>query len=166
MYVAMGPSERASAAVDKKPVVKVGYYGSRKSAKLIRYYFKKELGVFRVEGEFHSSFLRNHQVADEQDLVDVARAFYPQHLRFVEMDWQKLEQYLRKKHGKDAGKAILRRAQGRAASIQRVTRYLRRKDVTNVHRFYVPLAINKQVRRALEEWAVQFEHDRQKARKR
>jgi len=144
----------------------VDYYGSRKSAKLIRFYEKEGLNVFRVEGEFHSGFLRCNRIEDEQDLVDVARAFYPAHIRFVEMDWRRLARYLEKKHGKEEGERILRGAQKRSASIRRVTRYLRRKSVTNVHRFYMPLEINKDVERALEDWAARFEDERQQARQR
>jgi len=160
----MASSGKAGAVANHDTVV--GYYGSRKSGKLIRFYEKKELNVFRIEGEFHSSLLRRHRIDDEQDLVDVTRAFYPAHLRFVEMDWQKLARYLKKKKGNEAEERILRRAQQRAASIRRVTRYLRRKGVTNVHRFYRSLAINKDIERALEDWATQFEDERQKARQR
>src|SRR6266478_939893 len=144
----------------------VGYYGSRKSAKLIRYYKKKELNVFRVEGNFNSNFPRRHRIDNEQDLVDVAGAFYPAHIRFVEMNWGKLKRYLRNKEGKEQGKTILQEAQKRASSIRRVTQCLRRKGVSNVHRFYLPLEINKDVERALEDWAARFEDESQKARQR
>jgi hypothetical protein len=161
----MASSGKAGAVARNRDTV-VDYYGSRKSAKLIRFYEKKEVNAFRVEGEFHSSFLRRHRIDDEQDLVDVARAFYPAHIRFVTIDWRKLARYLRKKNGKEEGRRILRKAQKRAASIRRVTRYLRRKGVTNVHRFYLPLEINNDVERALEDWATRFEDERQKARQR
>src|SRR6266478_8903333 len=161
----MGSSGKAG-SVPRTIDVAVDYYGSRKSAKLIRIYKKKELKVFRIEGEFHSSFLRHHRIDDDQDLVDVARAFYPAHIRFVEMDWGKLKRYLRNKEGKEQGKTILQEAQKRASSIRRVTQCLRRKGVSNVHRFYLPLEINKDVERALEDWAARFEDESQKARQR
>ena len=159
-------SSGKAGAVARNHNTVVDYYGSRKSAKLIRIYEKEELNVFRIEGEFHSSFLRRHRIDEEQDLVDVARDFYPAHICFVEMDWKRLARYLKKKEGREKGDATLREAQKRASSIRRVTRYLRRKGVSNVHRFYVPLEINKDVERALEDWAVRFEDERQKARQR
>jgi hypothetical protein len=165
LCAAMGFSAKAVAA-DRKSNATAGHYGSRKSDKFIRHYFKECVNAYRVEGEFHSSFLRRHQIENGEELVDVAREFYPGHIRFVDINWPKLAIHMRRKFGKDEAKMILRGAQKRAASIRRVARYLRRKGVTNVHRFYRNLEINKDVQRALEDWAVRFEHEQQKARQR
>jgi hypothetical protein len=162
---AMASSEKAD-TVDRNSEVKVGHYGSRRSDKFIRHYPKRCVNAYRVEGQFNSSFLRKHKIDSEQDLVDVAREFCPSHIRFVQIRWSKLAKYLRRKFGKTESKLILRGAEKRAASIRRVARYLRRKGVLNVHRFYKDLEINKDIERALENWATRFEDERQKARQR
>lgn len=158
----MGYSGKVGGGRDpNNPVV---HYGSRKSPKLIRTYKKEELDVFRIEGEFHSPFLRQNRINTEQDINSVAHKFYPAHIRFVEIDWKRLRAYLRRKHGKQQAKQILTSARKREPSIHRVSRYLRRKGVHNVHRFYRALPINKKVKRALEKWATDYDWEWQKAR--
>jgi len=142
------------------------HYGARKAPKLIRAYEKNKLGVFRVEGELHSSLLREHGIDQEADLYGVADAFYPKHISFVKIDWKQLRKHLVNKFGKAAGKDIFEGARERKASIQRAARYLRRKGVCNVHRFYKPLAINKDIKHALNKWAVRFEDEYLQARQR
>jgi hypothetical protein len=158
----MGYSAKAGSG--RRPDTPVIHYGSRKGPKLIRIYMKEELGVFRIEGEFHSLFLRRHRVEKEQDISDVADAFCPAHIRFVDIDWKRLRQYLTRKHGKARAKQLLKSARRRRSSIRRVTRYLRLKGVPNVHRFYRPLELNKEVKWALEKWSTQFDYEWQVAR--
>ena len=158
----MRSSEKAVAA--KNPETMVVHYGSRKGPKLVRIYKKAGLGVFRVEGEFHSSLLRQHRIDTEQDLFSVADIFYPAHIRFVEINWKKLRRHLRRKFGKTAAEDVFDEARRRRSSIRRVTRYLRREGVNNVHRFYKLLPINKEVKRALEKWSARFEDQYQQAR--
>jgi hypothetical protein len=137
-------------------------YGGRKSGKLVRCYLKKSKDAYRVEVEKHSSLLKQHGIRDVRDLVNAARVICPKHFRFAEFDWKKLGSYLAKKMGENA-QSILVGAQRRAKSMRRVTRYLRRKGIQNVHRFLVPLAINDKIESALKKWALQFEKDYQKA---
>jgi hypothetical protein len=148
----------------KRPAFPVMYFGSRRGPVLIRIYLKKELKVFRIEGEFHSPFLRRHRVDTEQDISIVADEFYPAHIRFVKIDWKRLLRYLIKKHSRERALQLLRSARKRRASIRRVSRYLRRKGVLNVHRFYCLLAINKEIKRALKKWSFAFDYAWQMAR--
>jgi hypothetical protein len=158
----MGSSGKADDA--RKPHTRVIHYGSRKGPKLVRIYNKEELGVFRIEGEFHSPFLRRHGVEAEQDISVVADKFYPAHIRFVEIDWKRLRRHLRTKFGKQRTEELLKSARKRESSIRRVTHYLRRKGVLNVHRFYRPLAINEEIKRALKKWSLDFDYAWQMAR--
>jgi hypothetical protein len=128
------------------------YYGGRKTAKLVRCYQKKVLGVFRVELELHSRLLRDILTLD--DFPNLPDIVYPKHLQFVEIDWGQLEQYLNRLG--DDGCRLIAGARRRAASLRRVRRYLGRNGVVNVHRFLVPLALNDKVNRALERWARHF----------
>jgi hypothetical protein len=142
--------------VDKQPFRL--RYGGRKSAKFVRCYWKQEMNVYRVEVELHPRVLYQHDIGAVQDLPKAARAIYPNHLHFAEINWKKLRAYLAKRDGK-TWEAIFEGAVKRAKSMRRVTQYLRRQRIPNVHRFLAPLAINAKVRQALETWALQFEKE-------
>jgi hypothetical protein len=141
------------AAVQNEEKKDALYYGGRKTDKLVRCYPKKSLGVFRVELELHSSLLRNISTLD--DFLYLPDIVYPKHLQFVEFDWRRLEQHLSKRAG-DESSRIIAGAKRRAASLQRVRRYLNKHGIANVHRFLVPLAMNEEVSRALNRWARDF----------
>jgi hypothetical protein len=128
-------------------------YGGRKTGKLVRCYWKEELGVDRVEVELHSGLLRNISTLD--DFLYLPDTVYPKHLQFVEFDWRRLEQHLSSRPADEAGR-IVAGAKRRAASLQRVRRYLDRHGVANVHRFLLPLALNDHIKRALDRWAKHF----------
>jgi len=132
------------------------YYGSRKTGKFVRCYQKSTLGVDRVELELHSGLLRNILTLD--DFLYLPDTVYPKHLQFVEFDWRRLEQHLSKKRA-DESSRIIAGAKRRAASLQKVRRYLHKHGVANVHRFLVPLAMNEEVSRALDRWARNFKKD-------
>ena len=100
----------------------------------------------------------------DQDINAVADEFYPAHIRFVRIDWTRLRKHLRRKFGKEDAEQILASARQRESSIRRVARYLRRKGVLNVHRFYRALPINKEIRRALKEWSSDYDCEWQVAR--
>lgn len=131
------------------------YYGGRKTDKLVRCYQKLKLGVFRVEVELHSAILRRTHISTLDDFLCLPQVVYPKHLHFVEFDWSRLEQHLNARSRAES-RRIIAGARRRGASLRRVRRYLNRKGVVNIHRFLVPLAMNKQVRRALDRWARHF----------
>jgi hypothetical protein len=132
------------------------YYGSRKTGKLVRCYHKNTLGVFRVEVELHSGLLRDISTLD--DFLYLPDVVYPNHFQFVTFDWSRLEKYLSKRFD-DEGRRIAAGARSRSPSLQRVRRYLNRKGVANVHRFFTPLEINEKARHALDRWAHHFKKE-------
>jgi hypothetical protein len=133
-------------------------YGGRKADKLVRCYQKDGLGVFRVEVELHSGLLRRNDISTLDDFLYLPDIVYPKHFQFVALNWRRLEQYLRRRLG-DEGSRIIAGARRRAASLQRVRRYLNRSGVLNVHRFLVPLALNEEISRALDRWARHFKKE-------
>jgi hypothetical protein len=146
--------ERAGAVSNEKKQ-RVLYFGGRKTAKLVRCYHKDELGVFRVEVELHSGLLRHNEIATLDDFVDLPDVICPKHLRFVEVDWERLKRYLASALGSE-GDRVFAGAEKRAASLRRLRSYLGRKGVVNIHRFLVPLTLNDEVSQALDRWASQF----------
>ncbi len=140
----------------KRRKTKAVKYGSRKTGKFVRCYPKKTLGVFRVELELHSRLLRDISTLD--DFLYLPDAVYPKHLQFVEFDWSRLEQFLRTRLPGECSR-IIAGARRRSPSLQRVRRYLSRNGVVNIHRFLVPLAMNKEVSRALNRWARHFKKE-------
>jgi hypothetical protein len=135
--------------------VKVVHYGSRKSAKFVRSYWKAELGVFRVELELHSSLLRKHCIEELNDLAAIGEAIYPKHIRFVDFDWRRLERHLGVKTDL-RGKQVFAEARRQSDSMGRVASYLRGCGTVNIHRFLVPLPINGQIEEALKDWKSRF----------
>lgn len=133
-------------------------YGGRKSAKLVRCYWKREINAYRVEVELHPGVLDQHDIVAIQDLPRAARAIYPKHVHFAEIDWKKLRVYLAKREGTN-GEAIFEGAFQRAKSMRRVTQYLGRQRIRNVHRFLVPIEVNEKAQQALETWALKFEKE-------
>ena len=134
------------------------YYGSRKSDKLVRCYKKREVGAYRVELELHSGLLRRHGIVELDDLVRLPALLCPKHVQLVDFDWNQLRRYLLTKIG-DRSDGVVAAARRRRASLLRLQRYLRRKGVFNTHRFLVPRPINKDVRRALNEWIRRFNRE-------
>jgi hypothetical protein len=131
------------------------WFGSRKSGKFVRCYAKEQLSAFRVEIEFHSSLLRSRSIFQADDLVQLVDIVYPKHVQFVDFDWEQLQLHLTRKMG-TRGHDVLVAAKKRATSVQRLARYLRRKGILNVHRLYLPLAINKTIEFALRRWSRSF----------
>jgi hypothetical protein len=121
----------------------------------VRCYGKHELGIFRVEIELHSGLLRSHSITQADDLVQLADLVYPKHVQFVDFDWERLKLYLTRKMGK-RGKGIFVEAKERATSIRNAARYLRKAGVSNLHRFYRPLPINRSLTCSLDTWVRTF----------
>ena len=144
-------------------------YGARKSAKLVRCYDKPEVQSYRVELEMHSRFINGRTPrwspssdSEEQILCNVsclAFRIVPKHLEFVRFDWDAVRRYLRRRFGSQ-GTAILAEARRLARiSLSLTRRFLRRHGVNNVHRFLVPMKLNRSVEEALTAWAFAFQDD-------
>jgi hypothetical protein len=127
-------------------------YGSRKGEKFVRCYSKKNIGAFRIELEFHSGWLRRHQIAALENLRKLPRLLYAQHVRFVKIDWIALERYVARR-GHPHNRSVIQQAKTGFESIHRAMQFLRTNaQVTNVHRFVVPLPIDREIRRAMNKW--------------
>jgi hypothetical protein len=150
----MESSERVVAVANKKNKDRLRY-GGRKTDKLVRCYEKKKLGIYRVEVELHSGLLRRHDISTLDDFFDLPYIVYPKHLQFVDLDWRRLEAYLSKRPRQECAQ-IISGARRRASSLRRLQRYLLRKGVVNIHRFFVPVNLNEEVRRALNRWSLNF----------
>jgi hypothetical protein len=137
-------------------------YGSRKSGKLVRSYWKKEVNAFRIEIELHSRLLSKgkHKKEQNYNLLEVPGRILPSgvrnHVRFVHFRWKALKRHLTSRFGPQ-GMEIYERARAKASvSLRSATRFLRRQRVNNVHRFLAPMLINKAIDEALTNWEIDF----------
>ena len=118
-------------------------YGTRHSAKLVRCYFKKETGTFRVEIELHSTW---------PGLPENGRTLHtlplrPKDFRFVDLVWETLDFYIRHKFpsgtlGIDAPRYGLH---GCLSSLTAA-------GVNNPHLFLQPSQKDRLIRNAFAEW--------------
>jgi hypothetical protein len=131
-------------------------FGTRRSGKLVRCYWKKEVDAYRVELELHSGLLRTRHVNQLDDLPKAAVAIFPRHLRFAEVSWTCLEQHLSRRYGSSTPEILLQAKRKSRGSLHSASRYLRRKGVRNVHRFFRLLSVNQLVENALHDWAKNF----------
>jgi hypothetical protein len=128
--------------------------GSRKGGKLIRIYNKKQLGVLRVEVEVHSAWLRRFGIATLRDMHKLPQALFPQHLRFVNVNWNAVGRYLSRR-GLSSGH-IINHAKHRGDSIHAVMEFLRNSGVHNPHRFLLTVAPSREIFQSLKNWARTF----------
>jgi hypothetical protein len=130
-------------------------YGDRRSPKMVRSYWKRNLKCYRIELELHSALLRRIGVTE---ISQFGRLYsvVPSHFSFVTISWKKLERHLRKKFGSDAH-VLLEEARARAErSLRLALRFLRRSGISNPHRFLVPLRLNREIKMALRKWLAGF----------
>lgn len=132
---------------------RVSYWGGRKCDKFVRCYEKPEVASFRVEVELHSQLLRRKHISTLDDFDGLAVTI-PKHFRFADVDWDRLEQHLRRKRH---SQALIAGARKRGSSLSRLRRYLGKHGVTNFHRFLKPHPLNKKIDRALTSWLRHFE---------
>jgi hypothetical protein len=135
-------------------------YGSRGSPKLVRCYFKERLGRYRIELEIHSGLLRKLGIASGYELGRLASQLLPAHFQFVGFRWDQLRAHLVKKFGQVEADLILEEARERSdSSLRDATRYLSQSGVTNVHRFFGRLKLNRPIQSAMSRWAKRFPVD-------
>jgi hypothetical protein len=134
-------------------------YGSRKSGKFVRCYWKPEVNAFRVELEIHSQLLKKRGIETLLDLADVPYVILPNHLRFVRIDWKALHRYLERRFGERADSLLSKAGQKADRSIHSALHFLRENNVNNPHRFLVPMRINKTIEAALTNWSLDFAED-------
>jgi hypothetical protein len=150
-HAIFGKSQRRNSAKQGDAL----YFGSRKSGKFVRCYQKPEVKAYRVELELHAQFLHKTDINRLDEFDALAIEIHPRHFQLVDLDWRRLKRYLRRKRH---SRVLIAGAQQRAASLSRLRRYLWRHDIKNFHRFLVPLAINRKIKRAFTKWMLDFEH--------
>jgi hypothetical protein len=126
------------------------HFGTRKSEKYVRCYFKLEVDAFRIELELHSGWLKKHNIRTLEDVHRIATLISPIHLQFVRLDWGALNQSLSRR----GFPAVARELRSRNFDIRSVLRRLSTNfGVQNVHRFRRGLELNILVRKSLRVWA-------------
>jgi hypothetical protein len=130
-------------------------YGSRKSGKLVRCYFKDELDTYRVELQLHGRLLKQFPNGPEA-LFSLHPILFPKHFSFVAVQWKDLRRYLRRRLGK-RGFRVYRAARLHQDCLQDLESFLRKKDTHNVHRFLRPIhTLNEEIEQATSYWCRQF----------
>ena len=131
-------------------------FGSRKSNKLVRCYFKDAIDAFRVELEVHSQLLRKNQIEKLDDLPGVAYLISPEHFTFAKVRWRALRHYLKRRYPSEAAETLAQTKKRARVSLRRAMQYLRQKGVVNRHRFLAPMLINRRIENALSVWSMSF----------
>jgi hypothetical protein len=121
------------------------HYGTRRSAKFVRCYWKVQVGAYRIELEMHSPW----QVP-ESDCLLYLLTVGPKDFRFVDFDWHALNSHLRAKGVR--GKQIAAGSRLQSNSIHQLLRYLRSVHVNNLDKFLHTSEKDALIRDAFEEW--------------
>jgi hypothetical protein len=130
-------------------------YGTRRSAKLVRCYWKPNLHCFRVELELHSAWLSKHNIFTIEDVRHLPTLIFPRHMRFVRLNLVALRRHLETQGTSIAHLKKLALVESR--SLHEALRFLRYQlGIRNPHRFLVPLPLNRKVLCSLETWAQKF----------
>jgi hypothetical protein len=121
------------------------HYGTRRSAKFVRCYWKDQVGSYRIELEMHSPL---H--VPESDCLLYLLTVRPKDFRFVDFDWDALDSHLRKKSVR--GKQIAAGSRLHSDSIHQLLRYLRASHVNNLDQFLRTSEKDALIRDAFEVW--------------
>ncbi len=133
-------------------------WGSRKGAKFVRSYYKKEVAAHRVELQLQPPFLRLHGINEISDLPRLARILPRHHIWFARLSEQKLFSAMVKGGISQKKMQELRKGVGaRTGNLWEALAYLRRRaHMSNARRLLVPLRVNQAVREALKKWATEW----------
>jgi hypothetical protein len=113
------------------------------------------MGVFRIELEFHASWLRHRGVRDLFDFSRVPDLIIRRHIFFCKLDWSTVIRNIRR--SVPNAPLALRNLKWQQHDLHATLRYLRRElRFTNTHRYLLPLELNSVVARALNRWAAQW----------
>lgn len=130
-------------------------YGGRRSAKRIHCYKKPEVHAYRLEVQFNSRLLRATGLERVGDLAVLPRLVL-KHVRFVHIDWRKLQRYLQCHIEIKHSRKVIAKTKSRAESIHAAMSYLRDQGVRNTHRYLLPLKINTEIKAAVHRWTKCF----------
>ncbi len=130
-------------------------YGTRRSQRLVRSYFKQSVSALRVELEIHSRWLRGSHDLNRNIFQLHWLALFPNDFYFAGMDWTALSVHLRRR--RLPAVRILREARERACSLHGLLKYLRGSvGIHNPDRFLRALKINREIARAWNHWVECF----------
>jgi hypothetical protein len=121
------------------------HYGTRRSAKFVRCYWKKEIRAYRVELELHSELK-----VPESDCLLYQLTVKPDDFRFVNFDWRTLDRHLRGKGVR--GKTIAAGSRLHSDSIHKLLRYLRSAHINNLDQFLGTSEKDPLIRDAIKAW--------------
>jgi hypothetical protein len=134
-------------------------WGSRKSAKLVKSYFKAEISAHRVELEVHAPDLRRYGINDAFGFQKFAKILPGHHIFFGKLNHPALvRQLVRDGFSPEQIRAIRNKVRNLEWNLSAALSYLR-KDVglTNVRRILTPLNdVNLVVRQGLEKCLAQW----------
>lgn len=133
-------------------------WGSRKGAKFIRSYFKKELRVHRVELQLNPKFLRQHGIDEVFDFHRLLQILPRAHLEFFRFDPKKARHQLRL-HGKWGTEfyRIVERVEEEKGDLYEQCSVLRKRGgLKNARRALCPVKTNALVCEALERWTAKW----------
>lgn len=130
-------------------------YGTRKSTKFVRSYEKANVGGYRVELQLNSEWLRQRDIKALGDLVRLPALLFPKHLKFVSLDWDRIEAAF--PHKGVAQRTTLRKAKRQARSIHAAMQVLRKEGgLANPHCFLRTMRVTGKVRRYFRRWIRQW----------
>jgi hypothetical protein len=132
--------------------------GSRKGAKFVRSYFKKELGIHRVELQLTRKGLRQNEINDVFDFHRFVSALPSRHILFARLDKKLVRQGLRNQgHSPRERDRIMERVKDAKGDLYDQLAVLRKKGgLTNIRRLLVRMPANYLVVSALKEWVRQW----------
>ena len=130
-------------------------FGTRKSSRFVRCYWKEGIDAFRVEVQITSRWLRESN--DDSRTVYRLRSLciFPNDFFFARLSWDALVASLHRS-GR-LHEQIITDAKKREASIHSLLSYLRNEaGIRNPDRFLRPLKINREIALAWRHWTWQF----------
>src|SRR6267143_3374277 len=133
-------------------------WGSRRGAKFVRSYYKKELKIHRLELQLNRKFLRRFRINDIFDFRRLTSILPVNHILFAEIDNARIFHHLRMggHWGSKFWQILERVADGSGDLLLQCAVLRKRGGLKNVRRVLVPLEENDLVAKALKKWAAQW----------
>jgi hypothetical protein len=148
-YCKFGKSRR----LKRRGLGKTLYWGERKSSKLVRAYFKKLLGVFRIELQLNPRLIRNLRLEDFRSIDKLHDLLLPRHFEFVKIDWAAIGRYCAEN---DLGIGAIDIAKEKKTLHAQMDSLRRTTRIENLYRFLKPLKTNQLVRDAIQKFVKQY----------
>jgi hypothetical protein len=128
------------------------YFGTRRSPVFARCYGKVQIKRYRIELEYHRQWLAKNGIKTTDDFCKLPELTARRHIAFYRIDPLKLTATLVRMGVPVA--PTLRKVIAHDDDLHTVLHYLRHEvGVVNTLRILTPLATNRRVERALQEWA-------------